>query len=362
MKVKVFLIVLVVFLIAVACTPKETPAVANAKASPEETKAQPLSPEELAAAGFRIEGTTLVTYTGGETHVDIPSSITAIADYAFTANKILRSVTIPSSVTSIGEAAFAGCYSLESIDIPSSVTTIGEGAFFDSGLTSVSISNRTYVGDDAFPSDAQINYRDELAPASSGSFDGVILVQVENGNQLNMIISELRVEYFTGWDNDPPNNTFTLSGTYTNSGFTVTLPQTPDANLLRAMTGYGDRMVSDMSTRHFRFTHVMGYDSNGIHVGNFKLHDDSSVQLVDYGDFVETKGINYAVSFWYVDKDVTVNGRYEAEGYNLTLKRGWNKVYAQYFEPSGNGRFTTVAPPEWPESKVKWQFEFLIID
>ena len=35
----------------------------------------------------------------------------------------------------------------------------------------------------------------------------------------------------------------------------------------------------------------MGYGSNGIHIANFKLHDDSSVQLMDYGNFVETAGL-----------------------------------------------------------------------
>jgi hypothetical protein len=50
----------------------------------------------------------------------------------------LTSVTIPSSVTSIGEFAFRGCDS----------------------LTTITLSRRTQVEEDAFPSSARITYRD----------------------------------------------------------------------------------------------------------------------------------------------------------------------------------------------------------
>lgn len=56
------------------------------------------------------------------------SSATEIGAYAFTKTN-LTTVTIPETVTSIGIASFNECNALEHIDIPSSVTTIGNYAF-----------------------------------------------------------------------------------------------------------------------------------------------------------------------------------------------------------------------------------------
>jgi len=94
------------------------------------------------------------------TSVIIPSSVTAISEGAFYGCTSLTSVTIPSSVTTIGDYAFCGCTSLTSVTIPSSVTTIGEGAFLNNNLTTVTLSRRTRVGEDAFDSGVRIQYRD----------------------------------------------------------------------------------------------------------------------------------------------------------------------------------------------------------
>ena len=71
----------------------------------------------------------LVRYTGKETDLTLPSSITQINGYAFFGCTSLTSVTIPDSVTSIGGSAFNGCSSLTSVTIGNNVTSIGGGAF-----------------------------------------------------------------------------------------------------------------------------------------------------------------------------------------------------------------------------------------
>jgi len=68
--------------------------------------------------------------------------------------------SIPSSVTTIGNYAFVYCKNLTSVTIPSSVTTIGSFAFSRSGLTSVTMSRRTQIGNSVFPDTAKIIYRD----------------------------------------------------------------------------------------------------------------------------------------------------------------------------------------------------------
>ena len=123
---------------------------------------------------FEIEDGVLIRYTGHDTVVRIPDSVTSIGDSAFSWCKALTNIEIPNSVTSIGDWAFGGCSSLEeinlnsvtsigdrtflgckrltSVTIPNSVTSIGYETFYGCiGLTSVTIGNGvTSIGDYAF--------------------------------------------------------------------------------------------------------------------------------------------------------------------------------------------------------------------
>ena len=80
---------------------------------------------------FNYSMTELILYPTQKTDTSytIPSSVTAIGDYAFADCYSLTSITIPSGVTTIGDYAFADCMSLTSITIPASVTSIGDYAF-----------------------------------------------------------------------------------------------------------------------------------------------------------------------------------------------------------------------------------------
>lgn len=84
---------------------------------------------------FRINGTTLVKYLGTDTYVNIPDTITAIGDEAFSGNETLTSLTIPDSVTQISYNAFKNCTALTRVIIPDSVEKVGPGAF--EGCTSL---------------------------------------------------------------------------------------------------------------------------------------------------------------------------------------------------------------------------------
>lgn len=101
---------------------------------------------------FRMDGNTLIKYTGDSATVTIPSGVKEIATEAFADNKKLTSVMIPESVTKIENSAFLNCTGLKSLTISDSVKEIGKSAFSGcSALTSLSIgTGLTKLGTGAF--------------------------------------------------------------------------------------------------------------------------------------------------------------------------------------------------------------------
>ncbi len=109
--------------------------------------------EELEAAGqpngggssasfpFRVGssggGAIILSYIGNNSSVTVPEKtpdgipILAIGDYAFENKTNLTSVTLPKGIRSIGWFAYSGCVSLKEIHIPASVESIGYGAFLN---------------------------------------------------------------------------------------------------------------------------------------------------------------------------------------------------------------------------------------
>ena len=82
------------------------------------------------------------------TSITIPSSVTSLGNYCFSACTSLISVTIPSSVTSFGQGCFNYCSSLTSIEIPSSVTSLGGICFAGcSALLSITVDKNNKVYD-----------------------------------------------------------------------------------------------------------------------------------------------------------------------------------------------------------------------
>lgn len=78
---------------------------------------------------FVVVNGILISYKGGESHVELPKGITAIGAGAFMANENLLSVHLPDSVIYIDSMAFGGCENLLQLNIPDSVEWIDEYAF-----------------------------------------------------------------------------------------------------------------------------------------------------------------------------------------------------------------------------------------
>ncbi|MCH5162065.1 MAG: leucine-rich repeat protein [Clostridiales bacterium] len=105
---------------------------------------------------YTINGETKViadcVFYGKEiSSIEIPNSVVAIGNRAFSHCSYLTSVTIGSGVTYIGDEAFREC-GVEAIELPDSVTHIGVKAFYYSKrLETVRIGNGvTHIGEEAF--------------------------------------------------------------------------------------------------------------------------------------------------------------------------------------------------------------------
>lgn len=87
------------------------------------------------------------------------STITTIADDAFSGANKLKAINIPDGVTTIGDNAFEKCNQLTSLVLPKKLTSIGEDAFKDcSNLASVTFPEGLLtIGTAAFDSDGALS-------------------------------------------------------------------------------------------------------------------------------------------------------------------------------------------------------------
>ena len=63
------------------------------------------------------------------TSVEIPSSVTVIANNVFDDCTLLKSAKLPETLTSLGDYAFYNCTKLQEVNFPNSLTEVGKGPF-----------------------------------------------------------------------------------------------------------------------------------------------------------------------------------------------------------------------------------------
>ncbi len=143
---------------------------------------------------FKINGDTLVKYTGSGDIVEIPASVKVIGDEAFEGNDNIKEIKIGDGVKEIRYHAFFDCNNLEKVEIGDKTEIIGNGAFGecdllsevsvgsklsslgygvfagDGLLSAVSFSGEDFVCTDGVIYDAKMKHLYEMLPGSDITF------------------------------------------------------------------------------------------------------------------------------------------------------------------------------------------------
>ncbi len=101
-------------------------------------------------SGLGIVGSIVVSGAGCQGEVYVPEGITAIAPYAFSANRRITGLVLPETLRSIGEGAFWGCSGLAHVRFPAAPCAVGSCAFEKcTGIRSVHLRTHS-LGASAF--------------------------------------------------------------------------------------------------------------------------------------------------------------------------------------------------------------------
>ena len=128
------------------------------------------------SAGFAVWHGQLLNYSGTETALEIPASVTVISSNALYGSKTITSVTLPDALERIDQYAFANCTALTSITLPASVTLVESYAFY--GCTSL----------------AQVEYAD-ASVFQHGAFLGTPFAQSHTDAEGFFVLNDTLIAY-----------------------------------------------------------------------------------------------------------------------------------------------------------------------
>ena len=145
-------------------------------------------PESIIKIGEAALGSSAIS------SINIPTSVTAIDDYAFVGCNNLSEINIPSTVLEIGVGLFKECIALKKATIASPIATITDSMF--EGCTNLSQINLqplyNSIGNDSFAnctSLSEFHFSNSITTIGDNSFynSGLTTISLENCNQLTSI-------------------------------------------------------------------------------------------------------------------------------------------------------------------------------
>lgn len=136
------------------------------------------------ASDFKIDGNTLISYTGTGEDVSVPSTVKVIGEGAFQNNTAVTKVSIPDSVETIEPYAFWGCDKLKQVNLGGGLSEVGDYVFANCpGLETVYFpGNITRIGIMAFGDCVSLkNFRIPYTVRSihDSAFDGCYRLEIE---------------------------------------------------------------------------------------------------------------------------------------------------------------------------------------
>ena len=165
------------------------------------------------------------------------------------------------------------------------------------------------------------NGNDNNNDIPTGWFDGTITATVVDGNEYNDLISGVEAVGLTFVDGGDIETIAT--GTWANGGFTITLPATLDNRFLFRI---GDEFESDPDLLDFTVSNMdaMATIFDGIAIRALDSDGNSLGSIWHYRE-------NASSHIIYVDRDVIISGTFYYDGFsevwNISFRRGWNKLY-----------------------------------
>ncbi len=138
---------------------------------------------ETSASAFTVRRGELLKYTGSESTVSVPKSVTIIGEGAFQNNTTVEKVILPDSVEQIKAYAFWGCDNLKTVTLGKGLTSVGDFAFTNcGGLQTMTIpSNVQRIGIQSFAFCTRledITLPPEVIDIKEDAFDGDYLLNI----------------------------------------------------------------------------------------------------------------------------------------------------------------------------------------
>ena len=302
MKLKTILLLFtaILFCFFVACVPQDTSQsdgqtsefVSTSQSESESIVESNPESESPIADGLTIENGVVISYSGSQTDVVIPSvyqgePVTEIASNAFKESKI-QSVTIPSSITDIGEYSFGYCHELTKVNFSEGLKTVGEGAFFDC------------------PKIEKISFPNSLEKLGCGALGNVLVLKdFENGEvgvtTADSALTELSIPFigetksvsaysffaFTFGVTSPAKNRYSAeSFDFTHEGETIkiNLYNVIPESLKKVTVGCGDLIPDAAFYNCFYLEEIIVKSSNLISIGKYAFEGCKNADVTGVED------------------------------------------------------------------------------
>lgn len=180
---------------------------------------------KAADGDFVITDGVLTSYTGSDTQVTVPDSVTEIGSGAFDGTPV-ETVVLGENVTTIGDGAFSNASNLTEVVTGNGLTTIGNGAFTGSSVGSLYIpSTVTTIDPNAFS--GATSFTDYVVDSENAEFssvdgwlynhDGSTLVSVPTATS-NTTVADTTTNIASGAFNNTDITEITISSGVTTIG------------------------------------------------------------------------------------------------------------------------------------------------